>query len=112
MCFRAFDRCRRELAQLVSGSEGVFVGYDALEFSAVIAAVKQVRISAVLRDDLGSRHSVEYRATASASTKADTRPQSGTVIARGTGGTLGPSYLGPPYGASPVPTVQLEVESW
>jgi hypothetical protein len=56
---KAFDRRRRHLAQLVARDDGLFAGYDVLEMPAMLGT-GGVRVSATVRDDVGSRHAVEY----------------------------------------------------
>lgn len=79
---RAFDRCRRELSRLIAEDDGIFVGYDLLEFSAIVGATREVRVSATLREDLGGRHSVEYRAMAVSPAVDGSPPHEGTSTLR------------------------------
>jgi hypothetical protein len=85
---QAFDRSRRRLSLQVCGHEGLFVGFDILEFFHV-ATGPQVRvlITASVRDSVGTRHAVEYRAILVDGNEAG----SGLDLARAAGWTLAPA---------------------
>jgi hypothetical protein len=61
---QAFDRSRRRLSLQLCEHEGLFVGFDILEFFQVPTGPQlRALITASVREDRGTRHAVEYRAT-------------------------------------------------
>jgi hypothetical protein len=85
---QAFDRSRRRLSLQVCGHEGLFVGFDILEFFHVPTGPQvRVLITASVRDRLGTRHAVEYRAILVDGNEAG----SGLDLARAAGWTLAPA---------------------
>jgi hypothetical protein len=83
---RAFDRSRRRLSLEVCGHEGLFVGFDVLEFLHVPTGPQvRVHITASVLRYVGTRHAVEYRAIAIDGKEA------GSDLARAAGWTLAPA---------------------
>lgn len=85
---RAFDQSRRRLSLQLCEDEGLFVGFDILEFFHVPTWPQlRVLITASVRDDRGTRHAVEYRATLVEGHESEI----GLDLARAAGWTLTPA---------------------
>lgn len=94
LVLQAFDRCRRVLAVRVSGRTGLFVGYDVLDLRLVtLERATEIVITAVLKQDQGTRHSVEY--TAKIITPSSDTTAGELLVARASGWTLTPSSMSP-----------------
>lgn len=88
---KAFELRRRAHALAAVGSEGVFAGYDVLEFDfdGDIAA-GDVRVTSRLLEAVPGRHALEYRATLVRNTRVVTESVDEVLLARGVGWTLTP----------------------
>lgn len=102
---RTFDELQRAMAQHLAGVDGMFIGYDELEIgddSFDVPAL--VRATALLVEDRGGRHAIEYRATLAG---AEAR-----TVARASGWTLVPSERELATGIVPTSPVRLSEEPW
>lgn len=87
---RAFDQLRRELSRQVCGDEGMFAGYDRIDFGAPLPDdAGPVYLHVALREDFGRTHSVEYFAVAYDPTVAwDPERAAVRLVAHGSGRTM------------------------
>lgn len=89
---KAWERCRREVALLLSGQDrSVFLGYDELDLGPDLAYAGDVLVSAVVAENRGHRHAVEYQAVVLSRVLADDGSyralENGSLVARGAGWT-------------------------
>ncbi|GAB7005690.1 hypothetical protein JCM18899A_31630 [Nocardioides sp. AN3] len=59
---RAFDDLRRGVARRVAGEEGIFVGFNQLDFDSRPEAAGEIAVTAVLVDHSPTWHSAYYQA--------------------------------------------------
>jgi len=86
----AFDRRRRDLSVALCGEQGAFAGYDVFERNGTLALGDRVVVEAVIRQDRGGRHQVEYQATVPPGGRGFKRPDVSSVVVRAVGWTLTP----------------------
>lgn len=86
---RAFDQLRRTLARSVSGSEGVFAGFNHLELVPIPdVAAGEVEVSALLIETAQDRLVVEYTAELLGGPCVERVTAPRHVVARGSGLTV------------------------